>query len=174
VVAVIQAQQVLPQPQDNAYWVKIVQTELPENADLNELMGGHHAFENPAVAALNDKGETEIEWQVLQPGKVDEVSKALDLKGQPAVVVRYEFFKYLGRFDDDGLVDPSKDQFPVGNVLNEYVGNYVGEQVAGFNAVQVVPEPSTALLAPAGLLVMGAMRRGRQRGQARRQAAVRA
>jgi hypothetical protein len=174
VVAVIQAQQVLPQPQANAFWVKIVQTELPENADLNELMGGHHAFENPAVAALNDKGETEIEWQVLQPGKVDEVSKALDLKGQPAVVVRYEFFKYLGRFDDDGLVDPKQDQFPVGNVLNQYVGDYVGEQVAGFNAVQVVPEPSVALLALGGLLAVRVTRRGRRAGQSARQSARRA
>lgn len=152
VVAVIQAQEIDPaSPQDNAFWVKIVQTTLEDEVELHELMGGHHDFENPAVAALNDVAETEIEWQVLQPGKVDEVSKALDLKGDASVVVRYEFFKYLGRFDDDGLVDPLSEQFPEGDVLNEWVGAYVGEQVAGFNLAQPVPEPSTMALAVAGL-----------------------
>jgi len=41
VVAQIQAQKVdLNVPQNNAYWVKIVQTTLPDNVDLNELLGG--------------------------------------------------------------------------------------------------------------------------------------
>jgi hypothetical protein len=166
VVAVIQAQRVDPVvPQNNAFWVKIVQTTLPENVELNELMGGHHAFENPDVAALNDKTEVEIEWQVLQPGFVDEVSKTLDLKGDPSVVVRYEFFKYLGRFDDEGLVDPLREQIPVGNDLNEWVGAYVGEQVAGFNAVQAVPEPASSLLMLGGLAGL-VLHRRRQRAPA--------
>lgn len=152
VVAVIQAQRIDPVvPQNNAFWVKIVQTTLEDNVDLNELMGGHHAFENPAVAALNDKTEVEIEWQVLQPGFVDEVSKAVNLNGDPSMVIRYEFFKYLGRFDDEGLVDPLREQIPVGNELNEWVGSYVGEQVAGFNAVQAVPEPASSVLMLGGL-----------------------
>lgn len=152
VVAVIQAQKVDPVvPQNNAFWVKIVQTTLPENVDLNDLLGGHHAHENHGVAGLGDVGETEIEWQVLQPGFVDEVSKAVDLKGNPSMAVRFEFFKYLGRFDDEGLVDPLASQTPRGNVLNEFVGNYVGEQIAGFNAVQAVPEPTQASLLLTGL-----------------------
>lgn len=156
VVAVIKAQQVDPAvPQNNAYWVKIVQTTLPENVGLNDLMGGHHAFQNDDVAALDDMPETEIEWQVLQPGKVDEVSKSLDLKGDPSVVVRYQFFKYLGNFDDEGLVDPTAEQKPIGNVLNDSVGSYVGEQIAGFNAVQAVPEPETLALMLAGLASIG-------------------
>ncbi|GAB4035592.1 MAG: hypothetical protein Fur0014_01480 [Rubrivivax sp.] len=160
VVAAIQAQQVDPQvPQNNAFWVKIVQTSLPENVELHELMGGHHPFENPGVAALNDKTEVEIEWQVLQPGFVDEVSKAVDPRGDPSVVIRYEFFKYLGRFDDEGLVDPLPEQIPVGNALNEWVGDYVGEQVAGFNAVQAVPEPASGLMMLAGVGGLLALRR---------------
>lgn len=155
VVAVIQAQQVdLVVPQNNAYWVKIVQTTLPENVELHELMGGHNDFENPLVAALHDKPEQEIEWQVLQPGKVDEVSKSLDLKGDPSAVIRFEFYKYKGRFDDDGLVDPTSEQTPHGSVLNEWVGDYVGEQVAGFNAVQAVPEPATYALVLGGLAIV--------------------
>lgn len=157
VVAVIQAQQVDPVvPQNNAFWVKIVQTTLPENVDLNELMGGHHPFENPDVAALDETPEIEIEWQVLQPGFVDEVSKAVNLNGDPSMVIRYEFFKYLGRFDDEGLVDPLTEQIPQGNTLNEWVGSYVGEQVAGFNAVQAaVPEPETYALMLGGLAMLG-------------------
>jgi hypothetical protein len=159
VVAQIQAQKVdLNVPQNNAYWVKIVQTTLPDNVDLNELLGGRHDFENAVIAALNDKPEVEIEWQVLQPGFVDEVTKSLNLNGDPSVVVRFEFFRYLGRFDDEGLADPRGADTPNGNVLNDTVGAYVGEQIAGFNAVQAaaVPEPETGVMFMAGILAMGA------------------
>jgi len=165
VVAQIQAQKIdFNVPQNNAYWVKIVQTTLSENVDLNELLGGRNAFENAAVAALNDAPEVEIEWQVLQPGHVDEVTKSLNLNGDPSVVVRFEFFRYLGRFDDEGLADPKGADTPKGNVLNATVGAYVGEQVAGFNAVQVaaVPEPESAWLMLAGLGAIGALVRRRQ------------
>lgn len=162
VVAVIQAQVIDPvDPRNNAFWVKIVQTSLPDNADLYELMGGHHAFENPDIAALGEAPETEIEWQVLQPGFVDEVSKAIDPKGDPSVVIRYEFYKYLGRFDDEGLVDPSTDQIPEGDTLNEWVGNYAGEQIAAFNAAQPVPEPHTWAMLLAGLGLVGRAARRR-------------
>ncbi|SFM44867.1 PEP-CTERM sorting domain-containing protein [Rugamonas rubra] len=164
VVAVIAAQQVNPVvKQDNAFWVKIVQTSLPDNVDLNELMGGHHAFENPAVAALHDKAETEIEWQVLQPGFVDEVSKSIDLAGNPALAVRFEFYKYKGRFDDEGLVDPLSSQTPHGNTLNEWVGDYVGEQIGGFNALQPVPEPSSYAMLLAGVALLSGWRRRQPR-----------
>jgi hypothetical protein len=167
VVAVIHAQRVDPAvPQNNAYWVKIVQTNLPQNADLNQLLGGHNPFENAAIAALNDKTETEIEWQVLQPGRVDEVSKAVQLGADPATVIRYEFFKYQGTFDGEGLVDPTAAETPHGNVLTASVGSYVGEQIAGFNAVQAVPEPATGLSMAGGLAIIGWLK-------ARRRAAFR-
>lgn len=158
VVAVIKAQRVDPVPQNNAYWVKIVQTTLPQNVGLNDLIGGHNPYENPGVAALNDKPETEIEWQVLQPGRVDEVSKSLDLKGDPSVVVRYQFYKYLGTFDGEGLVDPTLAETPTGNALTASVGSYVGEQIAGFNAVGAVPEPASWVLLTIGLLAVNLAR----------------
>lgn len=162
VVAVIQAQQVDPVvPQNNAFWVKIVQTSLSEPVDLSDLVGGHHAFENPDVAALGEAPEVEIEWQVLQPGFVDEVSKAVDPRGDPSVVIRYEFYKYLGRFDDEGLIDPLRSQIPVGDTLNEWVGDYAGMQIAGFNAAQPVPEPQSWALMLSGLGLLGWLRRRR-------------
>lgn len=163
VLAVIQARQVdAGVPQNNAFWVKIVPTTLPDNVDLNDLMGGHHPFENPAVAALNDKPETETEWQVLQPGKVDEVRNAINPNGEPSVVIRYPFYKYLGRFDAEGLVDPTGAQTPHGNVLNASVGDHVGEQIAGFNALQAVPEPASWALMLVGVAA-GMLRLRRRR-----------
>lgn len=100
---------------------------------------------------------------MLQPGFVDEVSKAVDPKGDPSVVIRYAFFKCKGSFDGEGLVDLTPSQTPVGNQLNEFVGDYVGEQIAGFNAMQTpVPEPASAATLMAGLavgLVLGVRRR---------------
>jgi hypothetical protein len=168
VVAVIQAQRIdLNVPQNNAYWVKIVQTTLPDNVDLNDLLAGDHPLANPGVVGLRDTPETEIEWQVLQPGFVDEVSKAVDLNGDPSMVIRYEFYKYLGRFDGEGLVDPLTAQIPQGNVLNPWVGAYIGQQIAGFNAVEAgpgpapVPEPETAALMMAGIAALALYRRRR-------------
>jgi hypothetical protein len=60
------------------------------------------------------------------------------------------------------LVDPLSSQTPHGNTLNEFVGDYVGQQIAGFNAVQAVPEPQTYVLLLAGLLLVS--RRARRAG----------
>ncbi|MBL8470936.1 MAG: PEP-CTERM sorting domain-containing protein [Rhodocyclaceae bacterium] len=150
--------------QDSAYWVKIITTSLPNEVDLNDLMGGDNPFANPGVAAMNNVGETEIEWQVLQPGKVDEVSKAINANaGDEAQVIRYEFYRYMGRFDDDGFVDPTSDQTPHGNTLTDAVGQYIGEQIAGFN-VQAgppvgAPEPGTLALLAAALGLTGFSRK---------------
>ena len=153
-----------PPPQDTAYWVKIIMTTLPDKVDVNDLMAGHNPFENPGVALLGDKAETEYEWQALQPGKVDEVTKSLDLAGNPSMVIRLEFFKYQGTFDNAGFVDPQpSDYLPGGKVpLGSTVGAYVGEQIAGFNA-QAVPEASTWAMLLIGLGGLGWI--GRVRGQ---------
>jgi len=76
VQAVIQAPQVAVDPRANAFWVKMVKTTVGENVDLGDLLGGNHPGAIPAIAALQEAPEVEIEWQVLQFGNVniDEVT----------------------------------------------------------------------------------------------------
>jgi hypothetical protein len=165
------------QNRNNAFWVKIIKTELDDNIDLGDLLGGNHPGARPEIAALD--GETEIEWQPLQLGLngVDEVSKSLD-SPKPSVVYKFQFFNYLGRYDDDGFVDPQsgmnglEDQMPqiddAGQAFVTIGGqrqdlNFVGQQIAGFNANEVpaVPEPQTWALMLAGLALVGRLARRR-------------
>lgn len=186
VQAVIQAPVVVPlAPEANAFWVKITTTTLPENVGLGDLLGGNFPGARPQIVALQDKPEVETEWQPLQVGAkngMSEVLKAVNLNGNKSAVVTYQFFKYQGLFDGEGLVDPIAAQFPhmggqnaVVNLAN--AGNapdlrnlvYVGQQIAGFNAIEggapiagAVPEPETWALMLAGLSIVGLSTRHRQ------------
>jgi len=158
------------QNRNNAFWVKIVKTTLEQNVDLNDLLAGNHEGARPEIAGL--ASETEIEWQPLQlgPNGVDEVSKSVDAP-KPAVVYQFQFFNYQGRYDDDGYVDPqsgrdgSENQMPFVDAGVAYVNlggvrqrlNFVGQQIAGFNANEVaaVPEPQSWALLLAGLGLLG-------------------
>jgi hypothetical protein len=154
--AVVPGQVVGGDPRDSAFWVKITQTELENNVDLGDLLIGDHAGARPEIAALEH--ETEIEWQVLQPGKVDEVTKAIDINAQkPSVVFSFDFYRYTGSFDDEGLVDPNPQEFPDAPGFNANSLVFVGRQIAGFNPVQplpAVPEPQSWALMLGGLALM--------------------
>lgn len=159
------------QNRSNAFWVKIIKTELDDNVDLGDLLGGNHPGARPEIAAMD--GETEVEWQPLQLGMVDEVTKSLD-SPKPSVVYKFQFFNYIGQFDDDGYVDPQsgkkdgeENQMPTvddnGVAFVTIDGarqdlNFVGQQIAGFNAVEVpaVPEPGTWALMLGGLAALSA------------------
>jgi hypothetical protein len=181
VQAVIQAPVVEPpQPEANAFWVKLTATTLPENVDLGDLLIGDHPGAHQQIAGLNEKPESETEWYELQIGRVDELSKELKPNGDPAVVIDLKFYKYQGQFDDEGLVDPVSSQKPhvddngVAYVLlpddngidvrHDLV--YVGQQVGGFNANELappIPEPEVYAMMLAGLGLVGAVARRRNR-----------
>ena len=88
-----------PQPAQfgPAQWVKIYKLELPNEVDLNDLMGG-----NPAVP--EDPAQVETEWKLLQFNPHSANSGVLHNQGQlgngsHAVVRRYEHYEYTGKFD---------------------------------------------------------------------------
>jgi hypothetical protein len=168
VVAQIQApppQMDLPEPQFGApIWVKVYTTEFDTPLALEDLVAN-----NPKVQLA--KGETEIEWQLLQTdpgnpdaGKIENGGLAAVGQNAESVVRRYEFFKYIGAVNavdnqaqpifGDSRPDPSE------------IGSFIGAQNAGINIngnpVAAVPESSTTLLALAGLGVMSLIRRQRQ------------
>lgn len=147
VVANIEA----PQPEDgnefgDALWVKVYTTELEEEVELEDLVGG-----NPVV----EQAETEIEWQLLQvefskPGS-GQLESGLGVPVGPnaaSILRRYEFFSYTGPYGD------GHEAQPFGNDSNPGdgdVGIYLGAQNGAVNllAAPVPVPPALAMMLPA-------------------------
>ena len=155
-----------------AYWVKTFKTSVNHDVELNNLL--RHDADVEAA-------QIEIEWEVFQArlnGQGHNENKVAEFvlgANDKAAIRRYEFYKYTGPFDPNGegevLCDGANplafghvcdNPFGDGKVANiNDLGNFVGAQIAAFNAVQAaVPEPGTYAMWLLGLgLVGGFVRR---------------
>lgn len=157
-----------------AFWVKSYTTKVQQNIDLGNLLRGDEQAE---------RAEIETEWSLLQrpPAGGDGANERLDSPeidlgdADKAVIRRYEFYRYTGLVNpEDGEArcnggcenDPHGLLAGSGHLGVDYVGDYVGQQIAGFNAVQAIPEPASAALLLAGIGGLAAwIRRQRMHGR---------
>lgn len=143
-----------------AIWAQVFTTEVqaPEPVELNDLVLG-----NPAVPP---ETETEMEWQILQAGKdgFDERGDEVDLgDGNESVTRRYDFYKYIGPYDEEGealFEDPTTPEALAYNDGQGVIGDFIGRQNVAANFAPLdlpgaVPEPSTFILAGLGLVRVG-------------------
>lgn len=138
-----------------AFWVKTYTKKVNKPIDLGNLLRG-----DPDV----EKAEIESEWSIFQMAPAGHGEGANEVKknnlrlgdADKAIIRRYEFYKYVGALNVDGSGEVDCNALcetdPLGH---KAVGSFVGAQIAGFNAVQAVPEPQSWALMLAGLLAVG-------------------
>ena len=165
----VQIQAIAPNPEQpdridlwgQAFWVKTYTTKVSKNIDLGNLLRGDPEAE---------KADVESEWSIFQMppaghgiGANEVKEKNIELgDADKAIIRRYEFYKYIGNFDVDGSGEVDCNTLCENDPLGQNaVGNFVGAQIAGFNAVQAVPEPQTWALMLAGILMVGGLARRR-------------
>lgn len=113
-----------------AQWVKVFKTELNQEVDLNQLMGGDAAVPEGA-------NQLETPWKLLQTNPHSANSGVLHNQavlgnGSHAVVRRYEYYTYTGKYDplthEALCADPTCSAPAVGEV-----GGLIGAQNAAAN-----------------------------------------
>ena len=144
-----------------AFWLKTFTTKVNKNIDLGNLLRGDPEAE---------RAEVESEWSIFQRAPAGHVVGANEVKekivelgdADKAIIRRYEFYKYIGAFDVNGSGEVDCNGLCETDPLGQHVvGSFVGAQIAGFNAVQAVPEPQTWALMLAGILRVGGWARRR-------------
>jgi len=149
--AMVRAEIQVPEPEvvvqrPDSIWVKTFKTELDRQVDLDELMSG------PGIVP-QDAGEVEVEWELLEGGKMKAKDVALGENGE-AVIRRYEYFEYTGPYDFEHqptspfLEDDTLDPVALGEVGDFFAANMVAANI-------LVPEPSTFVLLLTGLSMFG-------------------
>ena len=166
----MQIQAVAPNPEQperidlwgQAFWIKTYTTKVNKNIDLGNLLRGDPEAE---------RADIESEWGIFQLAPaahgrgVNEVKeKNIELgDADKAIIRRYEFYKYVGPLNLDGSGEVECNSLCENDPLGQKaVGNFVGAQIAGFNAVQAVPEPQTWALMLAGIMMVGGLVRCRR------------
>lgn len=158
VAAEIEAHREAAEAFGTPYWVKTFAQGVGHDVELINLMKGH-----PDVP---DDSEVETEFELFQAGDANGAKVAeLALKpGDAAVVLRYEFYKYVGALSAEGEALCGRRGGKAAPDACGGLGDYVGAQMAGLNAVQpllAVPEPDRWALLLAGLGAVGLAARRR-------------
>jgi hypothetical protein len=152
----------------SAFWVKVFAKHVDHNVKLDDLMKGH--------ADVPKDAEVEVEFEIFQAGDKNgnKLNNLALNPGDAGLVLRYEFYKYQGDLSAAGeaLCGAGNGGGGKGGGGGSSpadcggLGDYVGAQMAAFNAVQpalaAVPEPQTWALMLAGLASVGWLTRRRR------------
>ncbi len=114
----------------DAHWVKVFVTESPERVELHRLV-----TDDPVV--LDEAGETEMEWAILQAGPNGAANELMNEgqigAGAESVTRRYEFYEYTGAYDPESHEVMCGGDGHCDAPLEGELGNYIGAQMAAIN-----------------------------------------
>lgn len=150
-------------PHGDAVWVKVFTTELPAQADLNELISYDPNNLDPKQPSVAPQlpSEVETEWELLADDSVGALQPPDVQVGnnQQAVVRRFEYYKYTGAYDEVHL---PLSNFTTGQPDPAELGKFMMANMVAANLLADIPEPSSLFLLGVGGAMVG-FRRTRAR-----------